>query len=194
MENEKPKGFVISRENLSDQFPTHKHSPEFWEYLGRTVATYGFLEEVLRKAIFTFTATVQYAADETDEAYEAWHAKLEKTLTNQLWNLAEDYRKAVCNNPKSTIQNLEELTEDIKESSTIRNVICHGSWRPPDSEGKSVPLFVNRQIQVFQTAIDVEFLKQTQTHVADLACSVIDTVTAMGCQFPGSTGPGEQVV
>ena len=35
-------------------------SPQFWEQLGRTVATYGFLEEVLGKAIFAFTATRNY--------------------------------------------------------------------------------------------------------------------------------------
>ena len=51
---------IIDREKLPQLFPTHGHSPQFWEQLGRTIATYGFLEEVLGKAIFAFTATRTY--------------------------------------------------------------------------------------------------------------------------------------
>lgn len=50
---------------------------------------------------------------------------------------------------------------------------------------------MNRQKEVFETAIDIAFLEQTQLHVCDLAASVMNTVTHMGWQFPGSNGPGE---
>ncbi|MCF6317535.1 MAG: hypothetical protein L3J30_14960 [Marinosulfonomonas sp.] len=53
-------------------FPTHHHKLEFWEALGRAVATFGFLEDVLGKAIFAFTGTRQYAASEVNDAYEKW--------------------------------------------------------------------------------------------------------------------------
>jgi len=52
-----PKNSVVNIEELPTGFPTHKHPSEFWEALGRTVATFGFLEETLGKAIFAFTAT-----------------------------------------------------------------------------------------------------------------------------------------
>lgn len=185
--------WVISRNELPEQFPTHAHSPQFWEHLGRTVATYGFLEEVLGKAIYALTAIRHYSAEKIDEAYQAWLPQLEKALTDQLWNLAETYGKAVRDNPEAITPNSDELVENIKEASITRNILCHGSWPTPDSEGKSVPLFVNRQKEVFQGAIDVEFLKQVQTHVAGLTCSVIDTVTVMGWEFPGGAGPGEQI-
>jgi hypothetical protein len=98
-------------------------------------------------------------------------------LTDQLWNLAESYGTAARNNPATTTENVDELVEDIKKATVIRNVLCHGSWRTPNPNGASVPLFVNRQKQVFDTAIDVAYLEQVQAHVAGLACSVIDTVT-----------------
>jgi hypothetical protein len=41
----------------------------FWEALGRTIATFGFLEEVLGKAIFAFTATTQYQESDIDAAH-----------------------------------------------------------------------------------------------------------------------------
>ncbi len=57
MNNNQAKRLIVDRDKLPPLFPTHRHSPQIWEQLGRTVATYGFLEEVLGKAIFAFTAT-----------------------------------------------------------------------------------------------------------------------------------------
>jgi hypothetical protein len=54
------KRFVVDIKNLPPLFPTHRHSSMFWESLGRTVATFGFLEEVLGKAIFAFSATTPH--------------------------------------------------------------------------------------------------------------------------------------
>jgi hypothetical protein len=185
---------VIDRSKLPPLFPTHRHASQFWEQLGRTVATYGFLEEVLGKAIFAFTATRNYTPAEIDAAYQAWLPQLERALTDQLWNLAERYGKAVRENPAAMIGNVDELVDDIKKTIVIRNVLCHGSWRTPNANGASVPLFVNRQKQKFDTAIDIAYLEQVQANVVELACSVIDTVTQMGWQFPGGAGPGKPLM
>jgi hypothetical protein len=93
----------------------------------------------------------------------------------------------------ATISNLDELLDDLREASRIRNVLCHGSWRMPDTNGASIPFFVNRQQEVFETAIDRRFIIQVQRHAADLICSVINTVTYMGWQFPGANGPGKVI-
>ena len=184
---------LVDREKLPETFPTHRHEPEFWEHLGRSVASFGFLEEVLGKAIFAFTATRPYSADEINTAYEAWLPKLERALTDQLVNLAESYGKAVRDNPETTTRNVDEVVEDIKKAAVYRNVLCHGSWREPDDKGASVPFFVNRRKEMFATPIDTAFLVKLQAHVAELSCSVIDTVTHMGWQFPGGAGPGKPI-
>lgn len=181
---------IIDLKALPKLFPTHQHEPLFWESLGRAVATFGFLEETLGKAIFAFTATKPYSEAEIQKAYEDWLHKLENALSDQLWNLIESYGKAVGEHPDSTIGNLDELLDQLKNATKIRNVICHGSWRPPNAEGGPGPFFVNRQQELFETAIDVPFLRQLQEHVSELICAVIETVTHMGWQFPGSQGPG----
>lgn len=182
----------IDRSTLPVLFPTHTHPPLFWEQLGRTVATFGFLEEVLGKAIFVFTGTRKYDAHEIEAAYEQWLPKLERALTDQLHNLADSYGKAVRENQDSTVENVDGLVESIKAAATIRNVLCHGSWRAPDNQGKSLPFFVNRNKEIFETKIDIPFLRQVQDEARELACDVIDTVTQMGWKFPGGGGPGEQ--
>lgn len=184
---------IIDQKSLPPRYPTHRHALQFWEHLGRTIATYGFLEDVLGRAIFAFTATRQYSAEEIEAAYSAWLPKLEKALTGQLWNLAEAYGREAKGNPVLTTENIQELVDDIKKAAIIRNVLCHGSWPAPDENGASVPRFFNRQMEVFDSAIDVAYLQQVQAHVAQLTCGVIDTITHMGWQFPGSAGPGKLV-
>ena len=56
-----------------------------------------------------------------------------------------------------------------------------------------MPLFVNRQKEIFETPINVAYLQQIQRGVADLTCSVVDSVTHMGWQFPGGAGPGKPI-
>jgi len=187
------KGLTVNSAALPEKYPTHMHEPYFWESLGRAVATFALLEETLGKAIFSFTATKPYEEEEIKHAYDKWLPKLGSALTDQLWNLTESYGKAVREHPESTIKNLDNLLDQLKEASRIRNVICHGSWRAPDSEGKSIPFFIDRHRKRFKTPIDSQFLNQIQKDSTELICTVISSVTSMGWQFPGSNGPGKKI-
>ena len=189
----KRKSYIVSRDDLPEDFPTHKHEAKFWERLGRTVATFGFLEEALSKAIFSFTATTLYTEEEIETEFEKWLPKQERSLSDPLGGLIGTYGKSVRDNQDATTENLDELLIDLQEASKIRNVICHGSWRMPDVNGASTPFFVNLQKEIFDTPVDIGFLDQVQEHTVSLICAVINTVTHMGWQFPGSNGPGEAI-
>lgn len=193
MESSELRRFVVNPVNLPENYPTHAHEALFWECFGRTVATFGFLEEVLTKAIFVFTSTTKYSEVKIERAYKLWLPKLERTLSDQLGGLIDTYGKAVRDNSEATIENLDDLLSYLQEASKIRNVLCHGSWRQPDKNGASIPFFVNRQKQLFETPIDISFLKQVQKHASELICAVVNSVTHMGYQFPGSSGPGKVV-
>lgn len=182
--------YVIDSSNLPIDFPTHLHTANFWESLGRTVATFGLLEEILCKAIFAFTGTRSYDEAEIIEAYEQWLPKLHRMLSDPLGGLIDTYGYSVKRHPNANFCNLSELLNDMKAASKIRNVLCHGSWRCPDDMGASIPFFVTKQNERFETPIDNAWLEQTRLHVVTLICAVINTVTQMGWQFPGSAGPG----
>jgi len=168
----KNKGHVVAIESLPDRYPTNLHEPEFWECLGRAVATFGFLENVLARAIFAFTATRQYREEEIEKAYSEWLPKLENALKDPLGSLIDSYEKAVRDNTEATIENLNVLLNDLREASKVRNVVCHGFWSLPDENNVSVPFFLNRKMEKFETPIDTKFLNQLQTHATDLCCSV----------------------
>jgi hypothetical protein len=193
MTNEQPSRYIVDQSGLPENYPTHTHDADFWECLGRTVATFGFLEEVLTKAIFAFTATTDYSEENIEEAFAEWLPKLERSLSDQLGSLINTYGKAVRDNSEATIESLGDLLSDLREASKVRNVLCHGSWKAPDKNGASTPFFVNRQKERFETPIDISFLKQVQKHTTELICAVVNSVTHMGWQFPGSTGPGKVI-
>lgn len=187
------KRFIVRAQDLPPQFPTHLHAPEFWEALGRAVASFGFLEETLGKAIFSFTATRDVPEDKFQAEYEKWLPKLQRALTDPLGNLTDAYTKAVREHGEATLTNLAELEHDLRQAAAVRNAICHGSWRIPDAAGRSVPFYVSRKLEIFDVAIDVAYLEQLREHVAALVCAIISSVTSMGWQFPGSDGPGEPI-
>jgi hypothetical protein len=193
MTEKQTEGHVVDIDRLPSKFPTHRHECTFWESLGRAVATFGFLEEILAKAIFAFTATRPYAEDDIQEAYAKWRPKLEHALKDPLGNLIDAYGEAVRDHGGSAIRDVDSLLADLRKVSAMRNILCHGSWRLPDASGASVPFFVSRKLEVVDTAMDCQYIDQVQRHTAELACVVINTVTAMGWQFPGSMGPGKPI-
>ncbi|MGK2935245.1 MAG: hypothetical protein ACSLFE_08420 [Gemmatimonadaceae bacterium] len=184
---------MIDKTRLPYAFPTQLLAASFWEQLGRVVGTFGALEEVLGKAIFALTGTRRIEEAETPQALEVWGKTLEGALTDPLGLLIESFGKAVREHPDATLEDVDDLLAALRAASKLRNALCHGSWQSPDEHGGSKPLFVDKKLNVFDTAVDVPFLKETQRHAADLMCEVISTVTHMGIQFPGSDGPGKPV-
>jgi hypothetical protein len=193
MTKEPGKPHSIHIANLPEHYPTNFHIAEFWEHLGRAIATYGVLEEVLGKAIFAYTGTRQYTPEEAETAYDKWLPKLEKALTDSLGGLIKAYETAVREYSSPPPPDFSTLVTDLAAAADFRNVLCHASWRPPADDGKSLPLFVNRKKDLFRTPLGVEELKATQQHVAKLICDVINSVTRLGWQFPGSGGPGTPI-
>ena len=186
-------GQIVDVALLPEKFPTHRHEAAFWESLGRAVATFGFLEEVLGKAIFSFTATRPYQEAEIQQAYVEWLPKLKRALSDPLWGLVDEYERSVQNYPHALVPNLDELLKSLRKASKIRNVLCHASWGVPNEKGASIPLFVTRQGDAFESEVDLAFIDQVQRNATELACAVVNSVTQMGWQFPGSNGPGDKI-
>jgi hypothetical protein len=186
--------YRVEQEQLPTDYPTHRHLGEFWEQLGRTVATYGFLEQVLGRAIFALTATRRYAQGELEEAYNNWLGQLERALSDPLGGLIDAYGNARRNYHKPPVSNFEQLVEDLRQAAQLRNVLCHGAWQVPDSNGKSLPLFIDRKQRIFATSIDAVYLQEVRAQVAGLICAVINSISSIGLQFPGSAGPGESIL
>jgi hypothetical protein len=191
--NDQSKRAVFDRKMLPPLFPTHCMTAEFWEMLGRAVVTFGFLEEILGRAIFALTATRPYSESEVEKAYDEWRPRLEHALTGSLSSVADSFGKAVREHPDANVVSIGTLVEDIKHAAEIRNVLCHGSWSKPSPAGASIPRYLDKKMRQFDTAIDIAFLEKHQGWASQLACNVMDTITLMGIRFPGGSGPGKPI-
>lgn len=185
---------IVDKSSLPPLFPTHLHSPSFWEALGRTVATFGFMEDVLGRAVFALDATRLYVSEEElRAAYGVWQSRLERSLYEPLGPLITMYEQALRGRQNIEPSALEVLVPALRSAAIVRNVICHSSWGEPDQSGQSVPRFMNRRLEFFEGRIDVDWLLRTQQHAMHLTCDVISSVTLLGLQFPGSDGPGQPI-
>jgi len=194
MPSDQTPAYLIKREDLPHLYPTNFHAGEFWEALGRTIGTFGVLEETLVKAIFAFTAQRKVDPENAKEEYLAWVHELEQTISDPLGGLLKRYSRAVKDYPDLRIENIDDLLADIEAAKNLRNVLCHGSWRPPNNTGETIPFFVNNRGLVFRTPIDIEYLRNVQAQTTELICDVVNSVTVHGWQFPSSGGPGSPII
>lgn len=94
----------------------------------RTVAVFGFLEEMLGKAIFALTGMKEFDPDGDPDAFAEWIKTLEKTITDQLGGLIITYEKALADNDLTKNNDYAKLIAELKKAKDIRNVLCHCSW------------------------------------------------------------------
>ena len=174
-----------TQHSLPEDWPTHIMPAEFWEELGRTFASFGFLEEMLKKTIFALSATREHKSI-TLEMYERWARNLERTVKDTLGGLINRYEEELKDN--EALRPLIDCLRDVKEH---RNILCHGSWQPGSDGKKAKPFFVNREDKICDSEYGVDDLRELRGFVTEVACSCVNTVTSKGLQFPGSNGPGE---
>ena len=132
--------------NYPKQFPTHRHPPEFWEELGRCIATFGCLEYALFQACFLFTGNKVCPAEthsvkEMKEKVMEWENDVGKKLSDTLWPLIVKFEKAIRDYPNAKTDGLEELLIHLKEGVDIKNMLCHACWPSPVRNGFTKPFY-----------------------------------------------------
>lgn len=177
---------------LPEWWPTDRHPPEFWESLGRTVATFGFLEETLFKAVFAIVGTKPVAPGNEQREIVAFRKLLERCLSDPLGPPISKFETALQQNPAA--YRIDGLVQDLRDAAALRNALCHGSWRPPDDTGHCSLFYFNKSGEFFDQVISLEVLMGTQARIAGLIGDVMNSVTQMGYQFPGVVGPGKAIL
>lgn len=168
-------------------WPTNYHEPEFWEALGRAIATISLLEETLKKSIYVITGARKVSnEDRENEEFKAWLKGLETTISNPLSSLIKRYEEAVRKNEKFLTTDFESLLKELQGLKEWRNILCHGSWRPPNDDGKSCPIFVKKNGDIFRGEIDLDLLRNIRVESAKMICILMNNITSNGFQFPGA--------
>ena len=181
------------------QFPTHRHSPEFWEELGRCIATFGCLEYALFQACFLFTGNKIYpvethTVEEMKEKVREWESEVGKSLSNPLKLLIGKFEKAIRDYPNAKTDGLEDLLDHLKEGVDIRNILCHAFWPSPDRNGFTNPFYFKRDFKYCDTPVNLAFLRQTRQHTTELICLVLAMVVSNGLELPVRGNPSQDIL
>ncbi|TXK94419.1 hypothetical protein BMR11_15210 [Methylococcaceae bacterium CS5] len=181
---------MIDKEKIHKGYPTHKHQADFWEHLGRTVATFGYLEATLVKGIYVFEVMTKRDKKVNNEKdlkdSEDWNNKLNSSLLNNMslpfGELVKKYHNLANNNSLINKDDvIKEGLDGLDEIVKYRNLLCHAAWGLPNKEGKSLAIYVNNDEEksYLETPIGTEFLQQIQKHTAELICLVMEISTIL---------------
>lgn len=169
-------GYKIATELIPEKFPTHAHSAEFCEAVGRAVMTCGYLENcLLQTCRALLMLNEKESGRSAEEVAKEADLKIAAHASDTLFSLIKFYGECCNNNRYVSPIRTEKVAELCKKIGPLRNVLCHGFWHKPGVDGSVKIDFVNRKLEKFDTPITIEWLNQMQRHCAEVAAEVEST-------------------
>ena len=183
---------VVDRGRLPDDWPTNRGFSRFWEELGRTVATFSHLEDMLARASFGLTGTQRfYSIEQAEAAFPQWEEKLKESLSDTLGSLTSK-REAIENDDRVPDDRARQVLARLNELRVWRNALCHGAWQDFAVDG-SVELRYFKKTrdgpERLDDRLDLESISSIRTTTVELTLEIVDLLSAAGVQFPGTKMP-----
>ena len=188
---------VVDRARLPDDWPTNRGSRAFWEQLGRTVATFSYLEDMMARAWFGLTATRQFEdMEQAEAAFPQWEKALKESLTDSLRSLTDKLKRAFNDDERVPDEVVGAFLARLDELRVWRNALCHGTWqdfREDDTVGLRYFRRADAGPEGLEDRLSVESLCAIRTATVDLTADLVDILSAAGVRFPGTALPGAAV-
>ena len=185
---------VVDRSRLPENWPTNPGSPAFWEELGRTVAAFTHLEDMLTRAFFGLTGSRQFAnMEEAKAAYPQWEKNLKETLTDSLHALTAKLGEAFKDDERVPDGVADDLLARLNDLRVWRNALCHGAWQGFAADGSTSIRHFRKAAdgpELLENRLTIEDISTIRTETVALTVDVVDIMSALGVRFPGSALPG----
>ena len=185
---------LVDRERLPEEWPTNACSPAFWEELGRTVAAFGHLEDMLARAFLGLTGSREFAdMEEAEAAYPQWEKALKETLTDTLHALTARLEKAFKDDDRVSDDIAEPVVARLKALRVWRNALCHGAWQGFAADGTSSLRYFRKTAvgpELLENGLTIDDNSSIRAETAALTLDVVDIVSGPGVRFPGTALPG----
>ena len=158
-------------------WPTHKGCEALWEELGRTVATFGMLEDTLARAYFHITGQQEpIEGVDPKEQLEAWAADLTGRLPETLKPLADRMKAAWKALDGELTEGRAAMANEIKVLADERNRLCHGAWIAFEHPDRGTVRYFPRNFDVGDVFLDtrsVEDIAEVRRRVTALILEII---------------------
>lgn len=146
--------------------------------IGHAVSGFGFLEEALKRAIFSLTRKgLGERAD--DRALQAWLRQMENIADDTMGTLVDAFVAAM---KQANINDRRELADQLRQIRLMRNLLCHASWRPGSAQGHWRPLFINTRGETFPDELADDDIDALHRDTLAAARRVIAIMRATGIQ------------
>lgn len=165
----------FERGHLHADWPLSRENPAFWGELGKTVATFGDLENTLVTACYGLTkppADPAAIRPEQVPAYLDWYAGVEAIRTDAMLVLTDRFIKLLKRDGRVPHAVRVELRTRLDELRPWRNALCHGAWFGFSGDGAGVLSHYYKdgdRVMQFPPAVAIEDL-------ADLRARTVDTI------------------
>ena len=174
---------AATEQGVMENLFTHKGASEFWEELGRTVATFGFLEIKIAEAIFLLTGTAEQKRELTEEDSLAWIKHIENALSASIGTLIPMLRDAFQKDSRISAEEENHVISKLKNLKQWRNILCHSAWTEFDTDGKGRPLFINWENETFDGFLSRHDISAIRYETIELICFIIRTMKSKGIEF-----------
>ena len=181
----------INRSPFGPDWPLRHGRSEFWEALGRTVATFGYLEDILARACYCLAAGTERfgpePADIDEGHFRKWLGTLDRSLTDGMGALTRRLEEVLKEDNRIPHCARTELIEQLDELRSWRNAICHGSWSFLNEDGSGslhhyqkldgIPWLFSPRV------ITVDDLDGIRIRVDDIGLRVAEIASVAGAGF-----------
>lgn len=166
----------------------HTLPRDFAAALGQCVASFGWLEEVLKRTIYALDRA-RLADDLRPAEMQNWVERMGQLADDSMGTLIEQLDAAMRRHPG--LRDRDQITEALGRAKLQRNLLCHASWRPTGDAGRWHPAFVGGRGEVQDAPLSLAELASIQAATLDLGGRVLAVMRATGVmgRWPGDDGP-----
>ncbi|QFQ88160.1 hypothetical protein F8A10_11610 [Paracoccus kondratievae] len=159
---------------------THYTLPsDFSAALGQCVASFGWLEEIIKRTIYALDRA-RLADDLTEEELQTWLSRMSNLADDSMGTLIEQLDAAMRRHPG--LRDRNRITDHLGEIRLHRNLLCHASWRPTEERGRWHPAFVNTKGDVQRDPLSVDDLNRIRENTVEIGARVLRVMRATGVQ------------
>ena len=113
-----------------EETPLHTPTGPLWEEIGRTVATFGMLEDLLPRALYIITGHQPVGeAEDVKRQVEEWRAELTRNMSDTLGGLAHSLEAAWKQRDGELNPENADTVKEIKALAKVRNRVCHATYQ-----------------------------------------------------------------
>ena len=191
----------IKRNDFSIDWPVDQGPSNFWQELGRTVATFGYLEYILASTCYALLTTGERAKAlldaGDDNALSEWFKRVTRTHVDSLHGLTREFDRVIHESSRIPHNVRENLVERLKELKPFRNALCHGAWLSIDDNGLAHlhHVFPYEGIWAgFEPEFTIKDLSDIRGRTVDTIFQIAEVASIAGPDNTYAAGPGFTLV